>query len=94
VASLEFQTSVVNTSPSGSRIHPSSSLKLSPALPVGMKGALKVGGLVLAFKVATWLLKGLAIINVPSARTADCASPISVHPEGGAIQVQLFATGS
>jgi hypothetical protein len=63
-------------------------------LPVGVNGALKVGGLVAAFNVATWLLNGFAIMNVPSARTTDCASPISLHPVGGAMQVQLFATGS
>jgi len=63
-------------------------------LPDGVNGALKVGGLVAVFKVATALLKGLAIMNVPSSRTTDSASPIWVHPVGAAMQVQLLATGS
>jgi len=94
VASIEFQISVVNTVPSGGRIHPSSSLRLSADLPAGVKGALKVGGFVPVFKVATASLKGSAIMKVPSSRTTDSASPIWVHPLRAAIQVQLLATGS
>ena len=59
-----------------------------------MKGLLKTGGFGPVFKVATWLSKGCATMNIPFGRTTDWASPICVHPLGAAMQVQLFATGS
>src|SRR6185369_6565197 len=80
--------SIVRTLPFGSRFQPSSSWR--PVLPVpGRIVQVRVE----AFNKAVWDVMILASMNVPSARTTLCASPMRVQPVGGIIEVQELVVG-